>query len=87
LRLTTERLLIRDLTPSDLDAVHKTGTQVELRLRRIVATTEYDNAASIAVMRKLGFRIERNPGRAPFFLQVVGIVENPSSHADWPEQP
>jgi len=33
----------------------------QLRLRRIVATTEHDNARSLDVMRRLGMRIERNP--------------------------
>ena len=36
-----------------------------LRLRRIVATTEYDNLASQAVMRKLGMSLERNPQADP----------------------
>ncbi|MGQ0602396.1 MAG: GNAT family N-acetyltransferase [Anaerolineales bacterium] len=61
------------------------------KLRRVVATTEYDNEASIGVMRKLGMRIERNmqaePGRSGsdltqslpdrHWLQVVGILDNP----------
>ena len=47
-----------------------------LKLRRIVATTTYDNAASIAVMRKVGMRIERNPYPDPPWLQVVGLLEN-----------
>jgi [ribosomal protein S5]-alanine N-acetyltransferase len=48
----------------------------ELHLRRIVATTIYDNAASIGVMRKLGMRIEHNPAPTPFWFQVVGTLEN-----------
>jgi ribosomal-protein-alanine N-acetyltransferase len=48
----------------------------ELGLKRIVATTTYDNAASIGVMRKLGMRIERNPFPDPPWLQIVGIREN-----------
>lgn len=48
-----------------------------LRLERVVATTTYDNAASIAVMRKLGMRIERNPHPSPPWLQVVGILYHP----------
>ncbi len=47
-----------------------------LRLRRIVATTTYDNAASMAVMRRLGMHIERNPYPDPPWLQVVGVLEN-----------
>lgn len=45
-----------------------------LRLRRIVATTTADNAASIGVMRNLGMRVERNPLPEPPWLQVVGIL-------------
>ncbi len=46
----------------------------ELKLRRVIATTTYDNAASMGVMRKLGMRIERNPLPEPPWLQVVGII-------------
>jgi hypothetical protein len=48
-----------------------------LRLERLVATTTYVNAASIAVMRKLGMRIERNPYPSPPWLQVVGVLHHP----------
>jgi RimJ/RimL family protein N-acetyltransferase len=48
----------------------------QLNLRRIVATTTYDNAASIGVMRKLGMQIERNPYADPPWFQVVGFLEN-----------
>jgi RimJ/RimL family protein N-acetyltransferase len=51
----------------------------ELKLRRIIATTTYDNAASIGVMRKLGMRIERNPYPDPPWLQIVGALDNPAS--------
>jgi RimJ/RimL family protein N-acetyltransferase len=47
-----------------------------LRLRRIIATTSYDNDASMAVMRKAGMRLERNPSIDPPWFQVVGIREN-----------
>ena len=47
-----------------------------LKLKRIVATTAYDNAASIGVMRKLGMRVEKNPLSDPPWFQVVGILEN-----------
>ena len=47
-----------------------------LHLKRIVATTTYDNAASVSVMRKLGMRIEKNPYPDPPWLQIVGILEN-----------
>jgi RimJ/RimL family protein N-acetyltransferase len=47
----------------------------ELHLARLVATTTFDNAASMAVMRKLAMRIERNPRPEPPWLQVVGLLE------------
>jgi [ribosomal protein S5]-alanine N-acetyltransferase len=49
----------------------------QLRVKRLIATTEYDNAASIGVMRKLGMRIEKNPFADPPWLQVVGILDHP----------
>ena len=49
----------------------------QLRLRRIVATTENDNSRSINVMRRLGMRLERNPRDEPGWFQTVGILENP----------
>lgn len=48
----------------------------EMNLARIVATTEYDNEASMAVMRRLGMSIERNPHPEPDWFQVVGVLEN-----------
>lgn len=50
-----------------------------LRLARIVATTEYDNVASMGVMRRLGMRIERNPLPEPPWLQVVGVLDHPGA--------
>lgn len=47
----------------------------DLKLRRIVAMTQHDNAASIGVMHKLGMRVEHNLLQEPPCLQVVGIVE------------
>jgi [ribosomal protein S5]-alanine N-acetyltransferase len=47
-----------------------------LNLERIVATTQYDNAASKGVMRKLRMRIEGNPYPDPPWFQVAGILEN-----------
>ena len=47
----------------------------ELRLARIVATTTRDNAASIAVMRRLGMRVEDNPLPEPHWFQVVGWLD------------
>jgi RimJ/RimL family protein N-acetyltransferase len=48
----------------------------QLQLKRIVATTSYDNEASMGVMRKLGMRIEKNPYPEPPWFQVVGILEH-----------
>ena len=49
----------------------------ELHLARIVATTEHDNLASQAVMRRLGMRLLRNPSPEPPWMQVVGIIVAP----------
>jgi [ribosomal protein S5]-alanine N-acetyltransferase len=49
----------------------------ELRLARIVATTERDNAASQAVMRHLGMRMHENALDEPAWFQVVGILDHP----------
>ncbi len=48
-----------------------------LGLKRIVATTSYDNPASTGVMHKLGMRIEKNPLPEPAWLQVVGVLVYP----------
>src|SRR5437763_7965690 len=45
-----------------------------LQLDRMVATTTHDNAASIAVMRRIGMRVEENPRPDPPWFQVVGIA-------------
>ncbi len=50
-----------------------------LRLRRIVATTTYENTRSIGVMRRMGMRIEQNPFAVPPWLQVVGSLDNQPS--------
>jgi RimJ/RimL family protein N-acetyltransferase len=47
----------------------------ELHVRRIVATTTYDNQASMGVMRKVGMRIEKNPSDNPPWLQAVGSLQ------------
>ncbi|MFM7679342.1 MAG: GNAT family N-acetyltransferase [Roseiflexaceae bacterium] len=46
-----------------------------LGLRRVIATTEYDNAASQAVMRHIGMELRTNPQQTPSWLQVVGVYE------------
>ena len=53
----------------------------ELGLARIVATTERDNLASIAVMRRLGMRVEQNPLPEPHWFQVVGWLDAPVTSA------
>lgn len=50
-----------------------------MQLRRIVATTDYENAGSIGVMRKLGMTILTNPFPSPPWLQVVGTLTNPAA--------
>ncbi|NJN19257.1 MAG: GNAT family N-acetyltransferase [Oscillochloris sp.] len=45
-------------------------------LWRIVAATSYENAASQAVMRKLGMTLYRNPQEDPPYFQVVGVIEH-----------
>ena len=49
----------------------------QLRAKRLIATTEYDNTASIGVMRKLGMTLAKNPLPDPPWLQVVGILDHP----------
>jgi RimJ/RimL family protein N-acetyltransferase len=46
-----------------------------LGIGRIVAVTEHTNVASIAVMRSLGMRIERNPQNEPAWFQTVGFLD------------
>ncbi len=47
-----------------------------LSLKRIVATTTYDNEASIAVMRKIGMAVHRNPYSEPPWMQIVAVRES-----------
>jgi RimJ/RimL family protein N-acetyltransferase len=49
-----------------------------LHLKRVVAATDYDNLASMGVMKKLGMHIEQNPYPEPAWMQVVGVIENPT---------
>ena len=49
----------------------------ELDLDRVVATTEHSNLRSIAVMRRLGMTVERNPTAEPQWFQTVGVLLNP----------
>jgi RimJ/RimL family protein N-acetyltransferase len=52
-----------------------------MNLGRIIATTEYGNERSVAVMRKLGMTILRNPSREPEWFQIVGLLVRPVTHA------
>ena len=47
-----------------------------LNARRLVATTEHDNFASQAVMRKLGMTIAMNPFPEPNWFQTIGVLHN-----------
>ncbi|MCK6577856.1 MAG: GNAT family N-acetyltransferase [Anaerolineae bacterium] len=50
---------------------------VELGVGRVVATTDHENMASQAVMRRLGMSVERNPDPDPEWFQVVGVLARP----------
>ena len=47
----------------------------QFHLGRLVATTEFTNVRSLAVMRKLGMRILENPDPEPAWFQAVGVLE------------
>lgn len=84
-RFTSEMGLFWALFPEHQDhgyATEAAGAMIayafdELRLRRIVATTEHENTRSIGVMRRLGMRIEQNPLPEPAWFQIVGILDSP----------
>lgn len=46
-----------------------------LRVARVVACTSYDNPRSVAVMRRIGMQVERNPHPDPVWFQEVGTLE------------
>ena len=48
----------------------------QMRLKRIIAATEYENIASQSVMKKVGMTITRNPLPDPPWLQIVGVLDN-----------
>ena len=48
-----------------------------LRLKRILATTDYSNVASQRVMQKLGMKIARHPSPEPPSWGIVGILVRP----------
>jgi RimJ/RimL family protein N-acetyltransferase len=55
-----------------------------LRVHRVLATTEYTNAASQAVMCRLGMTVHRNPLPEPTWLQAVGVLLNPGGASPTP---
>ena len=52
-------------------------TFASLNAKRIVATTEHDNANSQRVMEKLGMRLLKNTTGQHEWCQVVGVLNNP----------
>jgi RimJ/RimL family protein N-acetyltransferase len=50
-----------------------------LRLKRIMANTDFTNQASQGVMLKVGMRLARNPWPEPRWLQVIGVLDNPDT--------
>jgi RimJ/RimL family protein N-acetyltransferase len=46
-----------------------------LHAKRLIAMTEHANAASQAVMRRLGMTLRTNPHAEPAWLQVVGVLD------------
>ena len=54
----------------------------KLNLKRIVATTEFDNDRSIRMMERLGMSIARDDSGEPGHLQVVGVLRNPVLDAE-----
>ena len=49
----------------------------ELKLTRLIASTDHDNLASQAVMKKIGMQIYSNPIPEPAWLQTVAVIYNP----------
>lgn len=48
----------------------------QLGVSRVVATTEFDNTASIDVMKRIGMTVERNPHPTPSWFQIAGVLWN-----------
>ncbi len=55
----------------------------QFHLARVIATTSHDNQKSIAVMRKLGMHILRNPLSEPAWFQVVGVLQFATWEGHW----
>lgn len=52
-----------------------TWLREDMKLARVVATTEFENDPSIAVMHRLGMRVWRNPSPSAEWFQVVGMLD------------
>ena len=88
-RLETDRLVIRPFVPDDLDSIHpilNAAFGAETRAARqewldwtVMNYTEYDNDRSVAVMRRLGMSVKRNPESTPARSQIVGILNYPAA--------
>lgn len=50
----------------------------QFNLKRIIADTESENIASQNVMRRLGMRIYKNRLKEVDWLEVIGVLENPT---------
>lgn len=57
------------------------------RVHRVIATTDHENVASTAVMRALGMRVATNDSPTPFWLDVMGWLDNPDPSPAWPAHP
>lgn len=70
------------------EAAHAMTTYAfeQLHVKRVIATTTYDNHASINVMNKLGMHLKRNPHSLPLWLQIVGFLNNPSTAVEQTNQ-
>lgn len=48
----------------------------DLRVKQIIAATQYANLASQNVMKKIGMKLTRNPLPEPTWLQIIGVLKN-----------
>jgi RimJ/RimL family protein N-acetyltransferase len=49
----------------------------QFNLKRIVASTDFDNLPSQRVMERLGMTMYRNETGEPFWFQVLGVLDQP----------
>ena len=76
-RSDVQRLYRRDVQPP----LDRFGFG-QLNLKRIIATTEFDNDRSIRMMERLGMSVARNESGEPPWFQVVGALTNPGADTD-----